>query len=71
MLFGKYPFDANKDNEIVTKIIKEPHKFPNNIFISKVGYNLINGLLEKNQNTRIEVSDPLFEEWYNDEYLKY
>lgn len=67
MLFGQFPFDANKDSDILNKIIKEPHKFPNNISISKIGYNLLNGLLEKNQHFRIEITDPLFEEWYNND----
>jgi serine/threonine protein kinase len=66
-LFGQFPFDANKDSEINHKIIKENHKFPSNITISRTGYNLINGLLEKNSALRIEINDPLFEEWYRDE----
>ena len=66
MLFGNFPFDAPKDSEIINKIIKENHKFPSNILISKSGYNLINGLLEKNSTLRIELNDPLFNEWYED-----
>jgi calcium-dependent protein kinase len=66
MLFGCFPFDGAKDSDIVNKIIKENHKFPNNITISKSAYNLINGLLEKNTSLRIELGDPLFQDWYND-----
>ena len=47
MLFGSYPFDAKNDSDVLDKIIKEPHKFPNSIGISKSCTNLINGLLEK------------------------
>jgi serine/threonine protein kinase len=65
MLFGQYPFDANKDSDIVNKIIKENHKFPSNIVISKSGYNLINGLLEKNADLRIGIVDQMFEDWYS------
>ena len=64
MLFGVFPFEAAKDSDIVNKIIKENHKFPNNITISKTGYALINGLLEKNSALRLELNDPLFQEWY-------
>lgn len=67
MLFGYFPFDGKSDNEIQNKIIKEPHKFPNNISISKSSTRLLNALLEKNQQLRVETNDPLFEEWYNDE----
>ena len=49
------------------KIVKEPHKFPSNIGISKSLLNLLNGLLDKNQHYRIETNDPLYDDWYNDE----
>jgi hypothetical protein len=48
------------------KIVKEEHKFPNDIQISDICYKLINGLLHKSPKYRLEMSDPLFEEWYND-----
>lgn len=66
MLFGQYPFDATKDSEIITKIMRENHKYPSNITISKSGYKLIDGLLEKNQQLRIGITDVLFDEWYDD-----
>jgi len=68
MVFGCYPFDSTKnDSEVLSKIIKEPHKFPANIQISKTGKSLLNGLLEKNQFIRVETNDQLFDDWYNDE----
>ncbi len=66
MLFGQYPFDSNKDSEIINKIMKENHKYPPHISISKLGYKLIDGLLEKNAQFRIEINDNLFDEWYQD-----
>lgn len=69
MLFGQYPFDSNKESEIVTKIIKEEHKIPNNIVVSKAAINLLNGLLDKYQKYRIDTFDALFDDWYNDEYV--
>jgi len=67
MVFGSFPFDSKNDGEILSKIIREPHKFPSNITISKTCVNLINGLLEKNQHLRLNTNDPIYEEWYNDE----
>lgn len=67
MVFGSYPFDSKNDSEVLSKIIKEPHKFPANIQISKTGKMLLDGLLEKNQFLRVETNDCLFDEWYNDE----
>jgi serine/threonine protein kinase len=66
MLFGKYPFDATKDSDIFDKIVKEDHKFPTDIIVSDICYKLLNGLLCKNPKNRLEMSDPLFEEWYKD-----
>jgi hypothetical protein len=67
MVFGCFPFEAKNDYEITIKIIKELHKFPPNIQLSKSGINLINGLLEKNQHLRVETNNTIFDEWYNDE----
>lgn len=67
MLFGVFPFDAKNDGDVQYKIVNEPLKFPSNIIISKMGYTLLNALLEKNQNLRIDTNDSLFDEWYNDE----
>lgn len=57
---------GGKDSEISQKIIKEPLKFPNNVIISKAGKNLIEGLLEKHQSLRIDISSQLFDEWFLD-----
>jgi serine/threonine protein kinase len=74
MLFGKYPFDGiidpnqlgQKDSDIMDKIVKEDHKFPTDIVVSSVCYKLLNGLLNKNVKHRLDMNDPLFEEWYSD-----
>lgn len=67
MLFGVFPFDAKIEGDINDKIINSPLKFPSNIQISKSGFNLINGLLEKNQILRVDTNGELFDLWYNDE----
>lgn len=56
-----------KDNEIITKIIKEKHIFPKNIDVSNPCKTLINKLLEKDSNKRIDIYDDSFEDWYSDE----
>ncbi len=70
MLFGVYPFDAKNEGDIHSKIINDPLKFPDKIPISKTGYSLLNGLLEKNQILRVDTNGELFDFWYNDEYEK-
>jgi serine/threonine protein kinase len=65
MLFGKYPFEGSKENEIFDKIIKEDHVYPFDILVSHECYKLINGLLTKSQKTRIDMADPLFQNWYD------
>jgi serine/threonine protein kinase len=67
MVFGNFPFESKKDEDLLRKIIDDELKFPPNIIISKSCYNLLNGLFEKNQHFRIEANDNLFDEWYNDE----
>lgn len=67
MLAGKFPFDGKNDDDVEYKIINEQLKFPSNIIISKSGQRLLNALLEKNQHLRIETTDAMFDEWYNDE----
>jgi calcium-dependent protein kinase len=66
MLFGCFPFEGTKECDIINKIIKENHRFPSHISISKSGYDLINALLEKNHQLRIDMNSQLFEEWYRD-----
>ncbi len=67
MLFGSFPFDGNKDSEVLNKIVKENLKFPSNIKISKAGCKLLNALLEKDQGLRVDLTSELFDEWYHDE----
>lgn len=67
MLAGKFPFDGKNDDDIQHKIINEILKFPQNTIISKSGLKLLHALSEKNQHLRIEATDALFDEWYNDE----
>ena len=67
MLFGVFPFDSKKESDINDKIMKDPITIPANIQLSKSGLNLLNGLMEKNQNLRVETTHELFDLWYNDE----
>lgn len=67
MVFGDFPFESKKDDDLLKKIIEDPLKFPNNIKASKSLHNLLNAILEKNQHLRIEANDNLFDEWYSDE----
>jgi hypothetical protein len=52
--------------EINYKIVKEQFKLPTNIPISKACSNLLKGMLEKNPQLRIELNNPLVDEWLND-----
>jgi serine/threonine protein kinase len=65
LLFGRYPFEGSKDSEIYDRIVKEDHVFPNNILLTTSCYKLINGLLAKSPKQRLDMSDPLFEDWFN------
>ena len=67
MVFGIYPFDGQKDSEIIKKIMKEEHTYPTDIPISNTCKLLIDNMLEKNQQLRIELSDILFEKWFKGE----
>jgi hypothetical protein len=67
MCFGEYPFDGNNDSEIVKKIKHNTPKFPNNIKVSDICKFLILGMLEKNQQLRIDLNDTLFDKWYYNE----
>lgn len=58
---------GQKETDIITRIIKDPLVFPKNIVISETGYKLLNGLLEKNGNNRLEMNDNLFTLWFNEE----
>lgn len=67
MVYGEYPFDGTKDSEIIHKIKKEEPKFPTNIEVSQTCKLLIQGMLEKNQQIRLDLSNILFEKWYRGE----
>ena len=64
MIFGVYPFEGEKDKDIVRKIIKEDHTYPTGIEVSSICKYLIDNMLEKNQSLRIDLSDPNFDRWY-------
>lgn len=57
---------GKEDMEINYKIVKEPFKLPINIPISKSCTNLLKGMLEKNPQLRIELNNPIVEDWLND-----
>ena len=65
MNFKIFPFEGN-DDDVIEKIQFEPLHFPTGIKIKKSLIKLINGMLEKNHNRRIDILDSLFENWYND-----
>lgn len=66
MYFKVFPFEGN-DNDILEKIVNSPVSFPAKVKIRKSLIPLIEGMLRKNPNNRIDISDPIFDEWYNDE----
>ena len=72
MTFKKFPFDGT-DKEVANKIINEPLKFEfdKSHKIKKSLLKLIDGLLRKNPGFRIDINDPLFDEWYNDKSNDY
>ena len=74
MIFGKYPFEGKNDEEIGWKILNEKIDFDvfynnNNkrkkIICSREIKDLLNGLLEKNYNLRIDDDCDLFEKWFD------
>lgn len=66
MYFKVFPFEGS-DNDILDKIANSPVSFPAKVEIRKTLIPIIEGMLRKNPNSRIDLSDPLFDEWYNDE----
>ena len=69
LFYGKYPFDGKNLDQIIERIIKKNLIFPKNKKISETLYKLINGLLQKNPEKRIDTSSDLFDEWFTDELL--
>lgn len=68
--FKTFPFEGN-DNDVMEKIVNEPVQFPHEKKIKKSLVDLIEGLLMKNPNKRIDINDPLFDIWYNDDSNEY
>lgn len=68
--FKTFPFEGN-DNDVMDKIINNPVEFPQEKKIKKSLVELIEGLLMKNPNQRIDINDPLFDIWYNDDSNEY
>jgi hypothetical protein len=58
---------AVKESEIISKIMKDPLVFPKNIIVSELAYKIMQGLMDKNNKTRFDSNDPLFDLWYNEE----
>ncbi len=67
MLFGVYPYDGNSDNEILNKISTESFKLPKTNKISKTCRQIITQFLDKNPNTRLDLSSQIFEIWYEED----
>lgn len=62
----EFPFEGN-DNDTLDKIVNDPVMYPAKTKIRKTLIPLIEGMLAKNQNERIDTSSSLFDDWYNDE----
>lgn len=67
MVCGAYPFDGLNDSEIFNKVCKDNFKYPSGVKISKTCKKIISQLLDKNLNTRLELSDDIFDQWYEEE----
>ena len=74
MIFGKYPFEGKNDEEIGWKILNEKIDFNayyyddnkrKKIICSREVKDLLNGMLEKNYNFRIDDDCDLFEKWFD------
>lgn len=69
MLFGILPFEGESESEIINKILNEEVAYPSNIPLSKACRLLLQGLLEKNPELRIDLNSDLIEDWINDPCL--
>ena len=67
MVIGKCPFEGKTRSEIFDKIVHEEVTFPAGTKISKTLYALIQGLLKKHPNERIDSLSFWFDKWYKDE----
>ena len=67
LFYGKFPFEGKNIDQIIEKIIKQPLNIPKNKKISESLFKLINALLQKNPNKRIDTGSDLFEEWFTDD----
>lgn len=67
LLTGENPFNGDSDREILNEIVRKEIKIPLFIKISDLTKKVVYSLLEKNFNRRIELDDPLFETWFNDD----
>jgi serine/threonine protein kinase len=66
MVYGEYPFEG-KESEIIHKIKREEPNYPTNFDVSPICKLIIQGMLEKNQQIRFDISHPMFEKWYKGE----
>ena len=66
MIFGKCPFYEKELKDTLNSIVYNKLIFPDNFIISENLINLINGLLHKKANDRIDINSDLFEKWFND-----
>lgn len=65
--FGTVPFKGKNIDEIFNNIVNQPLTFPTKCKISETLYDLIFSLLKKNIHERIDITSPLFEQWFEDE----
>lgn len=64
--FKEFPFKGN-ENDIFDKIVNNPVKYPSKIKIRKTLISFIERMLDKDPNKRINISNSLFDDWFNDE----
>jgi len=63
LLVGKPPFDTERVQKTLTKVVMESHQFPEHLRLSFEVKDLINNLLKKNEAERIKLNDILLHPW--------
>ncbi|OHS98359.1 AGC family protein kinase [Tritrichomonas foetus] len=64
LVVGQYPFISDNLMVLFKKITKEPLMFPSNVPLSDEFKDLIKGMLDKDQNTRLTITDALNHPWF-------
>lgn len=70
LIFGRFPFVGNNDEEILEKINKGKYNLPSSCNISKNGLDLLQKLMEYKPEKRISAEDALNHSWFKDHKSK-